>query len=276
MNFHLDQIPERTAKPRQAGLTMVMDKGLSIRETEDFLSIASNYVDLVKLGFGTAFVTPNLKEKLAVYRSAGIPTYLGGTLFEAFIIRNKFDDYRRLLDQLGLEYAEVSDGSLDMPHDIKCEFINTLSKDYTVLSEVGSKDAEIIIPPYKWIALMKSELEAGSWKVIAEARESGNVGIFRSTGEVRSDLIDEILTQIPADKIVWEAPNKPQQVWFIKLLGPNVNLGNIAVSEIIPLETIRLGLRGDTFFDYVNPETARFFVRAKEKAGYASESNLPG
>jgi phosphosulfolactate synthase len=275
MNFDLDQIPERTAKPRQAGITRVMDKGLSLRETEDFLSVASSYVDLVKLGFGTAYVTPNLKEKLALYSEAGIATYLGGTLFEAFIIRNKFDDYRRLLDQFGFQYAEVSDGSLDMPHDIKCEFIRQLAKDYTVLSEVGSKDAEVIIPPYKWIALMKSELEAGSWKVIAEARESGNVGIFRSTGEVRSGLIDEILTQIPGEKILWEAPNKPQQVWFIKLLGPNVNLGNIAVSEIIPLETIRLGLRGDTFFDFVDPEKSRFYVKAKEKAGYA-EGNIPG
>jgi phosphosulfolactate synthase len=238
---------------------MVMDKGLSLREAEDFVSVASSHVDLVKLGFGTSYVTPNLKEKLDMYHGAGIATYLGGTLFEAFLLRNKFDDYRRLLDKFGLKYVEVSDGSLDMPHDKKCEFINTLAKDYTVLSEVGSKDAKVTIPPYKWIELMKSELEAGSWKVIAEAREGGNVGIFRSSGEVRSDLIDEILTQIPGENILWEAPNKPQQVWFIKLLGHNVNLGNIAPSEIIPLETIRLGLRGDTFFDYVNPETAQFY-----------------
>lgn len=264
MNFELDQIPERTAKPRQSGVTMVMDKGLSVREAEDFLSIAAPYVDIVKLGFGTAFVTPNLKEKLAVYRNAGVATYLGGTLFEAFVMRNKFDDYCRVLDQFGVQYVEVSDGSLEMPHDKKCEFIHTLSKNYTVLSEVGSKDAETIIPPYKWIALMKGELEAGSWMVVAEARESGNVGIFRSTGEIRSGLIDEILTQIPAERILWEAPNKPQQVWFIKLLGSNVNLGNIAPSEVIPLETIRLGLRGDTLTDFVDMSKAQFPVR-KEK-----------
>lgn len=254
MNYTLNSIPERPVKPRERGFTMAMDKGLSIREVEDFLEVAGEYVDIVKLGWGTSFVTPNLKQKLEVYRAAGIPTYFGGTLFEAFIVRNQFEDYRRVLDEYGMTFAEVSDGSLEMAHDEKCEYIAKLSEQVTVLSEVGSKDAEKIIPPYMWIKLMQAELEAGAWKVIGEAREGGNVGLFRSTGEVRSGLVEEILTQIPFEKILWEAPQKAQQVWFIKLLGANVNLGNIAPSEVIPLETIRLGLRGDTFDHFLNME----------------------
>jgi len=170
-------------------------------------------------------------------------------LFEAFYIRNQFDDFRKVLDKYDIKYAEVSDGSIEMDHDDKCECIRKLSDQVTVLSEVGSKDAEKIIPPYKWINLMQAELDAGAWKVIGEAREGGNVGLFRATGEVRSGLVEEILTKIPFEKIIWEAPQKAQQVWFIKLLGTNVNVGNIAPNELIPLETIRLGLRGDTF-DY--------------------------
>jgi len=236
-------------KPRQDGFTMVMDKGLSIREAEDLLDVASDYIDIVKLGWATSYVTPRLKEKLAVYKAAGIPTYFGGTLFEAFIVRNQFEEYRKLLDKFDMPFVEVSDGSIDMNHDQKCEYIRTLAKQVTVLSEVGSKDVEKIIPPYKWIQLMQSELDAGAWKVIGEAREGGNVGLFRSSGEVRSGLVEEILTQIPSEKIIWEAPQRDQQVWFIKLLGSNVNLGNIAPHEVIPVETLRLGIRSDTF-DY--------------------------
>ncbi len=252
MNYALSQLPDRTTKPRDQGFTMVMDKGLSVREVEDFLEVGAPYTDIVKLGWATSYVTPNLARKLDVYRAAGVPTYFGGTLFEAFIIRNQFDDYRRLLDTFQMEYCEVSDGSLELPHDKKCEFIRTLSQQVRVLSEVGSKDAEKIIPPYKWIHQMKTELEAGSEKVIGEAREAGNVGLFRSTGEVRSGLVEEILTQVPFESIIWEAPQKAQQVWFIKMLGANVNLGNIAPNEIISLETIRLGLRGDTFTDFLD------------------------
>ncbi|MEX0965702.1 MAG: phosphosulfolactate synthase [Bacteroidia bacterium] len=252
MNFDLNQLPERTQKPREAGLTMVMDKGMSLRESEDFISVAGQYADLVKLGFGTSFVTPRLREKLDIYKQAGIPVYFGGTLFEAFIARNQFEEYKRVLDRFGMGHVEVSDGSITLEHEQKCEYISDLAKNFAVLSEVGSKDAEKIIPPYRWIQLIKEEMAAGSWKVVAEARESGNVGIFRGTGEVRSGLVDEILTQIPADKILWEAPQKSQQVWFIKLLGQNVNLGNIAPHEAIPLETLRLGLRADTFDDFLD------------------------
>lgn len=252
MNYELGQIPERTSKPREFGYTMAMDKGLSVREAEDFLSMCSGYVDIVKLGWGTSFVTPRLEEKLQIFREANIPVYFGGTLFEAFIVRNKFDDYRRILDKYQMNFAEVSDGSIDLPHDEKLDYIRRLSEQVTVLSEVGSKDVDKIIPPYKWINLMQAELDAGAWKVIGEAREGGNVGLFRSSGEVRSGLVEEILTKIPFEKIIWEAPQRSQQVWFIKLLGTNVNLGNIAPNEIIPLETIRLGLRGDTFSQFLD------------------------
>jgi phosphosulfolactate synthase len=235
---------------------MVMDKGLSMREAEDFLSIGSHYTDIIKLGFGTGFVTPNLQDKINLYKSAGIPVYFGGTLFEAYIVRNQFEDYLRLLDKTGIDYAEVSDGSIEMPHDTKCEYIRKLSQRATVLSEVGSKDAEKIIPPYEWIEQMESEISAGVWKVIAEARESGTVGIFRGTGEVRSGLVAEIIRKIPQDKIIWEAPLKSQQVWFIKLYGANVNLGNIAPNELLALETLRLGLRGDSFFFFMQDSQA--------------------
>lgn len=254
MNYTLKNLPERTVKPRQLGFTMAMDKGMSVRQAEDFMSVAADHVDIVKLGWATSYVTPRLKDKIRVYAEAGVPCYFGGTLFEAFIIRDQFDDYRRLLDKFELRYAEVSDGSIDLDHDKKCGYIQQLTSQVTVLSEVGSKDADKIIPPYKWIELMQKELDAGSWKVIGEAREGGNVGLFRGTGEVRSGLVQEILTKIPFEKIIWEAPQKAQQVWFIKLLGANVNLGNIAPEETIPLETIRLGLRGDTFLHFLGLE----------------------
>lgn len=251
MNYTLPHIPERSQKPRVSGITMMMDKGISLREAENFISASGHLTDLVKLGFGTSFISPNLQEKIKLYQDAKIKVYLGGTLFEAFIVRNMFDDYRKLLDKLKLDTAEVSDGSLEMPHDKKCEYIQTLSKQVTVLSEVGSKEEGIIIHPAKWIKMMTKELEAGSWKVIAEARESGNVGIYHRDGKAHTLLIDKILARVPAEKIMWESPQKPQQVWFIKLLGANVNLGNIAPNDVISLETLRLGLRGDTFFHFL-------------------------
>jgi len=251
MNFHLPYIPKRTTRPRNEGLTMVMDKGLSINEAKNMLEASSKFIDIVKLGFGTAFLTENLSDKINLYKDAGLKVYLGGTLFEAFIERDMFNDYLELVDKYELNTVEVSDGSIELHHDKKCEYIRILAEKTTVLSEIGSKSEDVLIPPYKWIEMMDKELAAGSWKVIAEAREGGNVGICRDTGEVRSDLIEEILTKIPKERILWEAPKKSQQVWFIKLLGPNVNLGNIAPNEIIPLECLRLGLRGDTFFNFL-------------------------
>lgn len=256
MNFDLSQLPERTPKPRTNGLTMIMDKGLSINEAKNLVAVGAPYIDIIKLGFGTAFVTPNLREKIEVYANANIPVYFGGTLFEAFLIRNRFNDYLQVMRDFNISYVEVSDGSVDIPHAEKCGYIEKLTRFGTVLSEVGSKDAAHIIPPYKWIELMKAELEAGSTYVIAEAREAGTVGIYRGTGEVREGLVQEILTQIPAEKIIWEAPQKAQQLYFLELIGCNVNLGNIAPTEIIPLEAMRIGLRGDTFHLYLDKQSA--------------------
>ena len=252
MNFNLSQIPERNIKPRDHGITMIMDKGLSLREAEDMVSGAGPHIDIVKLGFGTAYVTPNLREKIEMYQAAGLPVYFGGTLFEAFLVRDQFNDYISLLKDYKIDYMEVSDGSITIPHAEKCGYIEKMTKYGTVLSEVGSKDAAHIIPPYKWIELMRAELEAGSTYVIAEAREAGTVGIYRGTGDVREGLVQEILTQIPEEKIIWEAPQKAQQLYFIELIGCNVNLGNIAPSEIIALEAMRIGLRGDTFELYLD------------------------
>jgi len=255
MNFNLSQIPKRNLKPRVDGITMVMDKGLSVEEVKNFMDAAGAYVDIVKLGFGTSYVTPNLRAKIELYASHDIPVYFGGTLFEAFLIRNQFDDYVSICKEFGIKYMEVSDGSIDIPHAEKCGYIEKLTKHGTILSEVGSKDAAHIIPPYKWIELMKAELSAGSTYVIAEARESGNVGIYRGSGEVREGLVQEILTQIPEEKIIWEAPQKGQQLYFIELVGCNVNLGNIAANEVISLETMRLGLRGDSFHLFLDKES---------------------
>ena len=252
INFSLTQIPERTKQPRQYGLTMVMDKGLSLRDAENFISVGAPHTDIIKLGFGTSFVTPNLRAKIELYQQHNIPVYFGGTLFEAFVIRNQFDDYIAMCKDYNIDVIEVSDGSIVIPHTEKCGYIEKISKFAKVFSEVGSKDAAHIIPPYKWIELMSAELSAGASYVIAEAREAGNVGIYRGSGEVREGLVQEILTKIPAEKILWEAPQKAQQLYFLELIGCNVNLGNIAPSEIIPLEAMRIGLRGDTFDFYLD------------------------
>lgn len=256
----LPHIPQRGNKPRNKGITMVMDKGLSLRQAEDMLSSAGHLIDFVKLGFGTSYVSNNVKDKIALYKSANVRPYLGGTFFEAFMVRNMFDDYLKLIDKLGLDTMEVSDGSIRIDHDSKCGYISKLSHHGTVLSEVGSKEAGILISPNKWKQMMHDELQAGAWKVIAEARESGNVGIYRPSGKAHVSLINKILNKIKPENIIWEAPIKSQQVYWIKLLGAEVNLGNIAPEEVIPLETLRLGLRGDTFFTFLPKEVAEGWV----------------
>lgn len=268
----LDFIPERSLRPRKQGLTMVMDKGLSLRQAEDMISVSGELIDIVKLGFGTSLVTPRVKDKIALYKDAGFKVYLGGTLFEAFIVRKKFDAYRKFITDLKLDTAEVSDGSIILPHDVKCDYINRLSKDFTVVSEVGSKEAGILIAPKRWISMMKTELEAGSWKVIAEARESGNVGIYRPNGNAHVQLVNKIIDNVKSENIIWEAPIKAQQAWFIKLLGAEVNLGNIAPEEVIPLETLRLGLRGDTFFSYLPDNLKKLKITAESNDATAKKS----
>lgn len=258
-NFQLNNLPKRSPKPRQIGLTMVMDKGISLRQAQDFIETSAEYVDYVKLGFGTSLISKNVKEKVKLYRNAGIKVYVGGTLFEAFVIRNQFEDYLKYISILGLDCAEVSDGSIDLDHDKKCQFISRLSKEVTVLSEVGSKEEGVIIHPARWISMMQSELQAGSSQVIAEARESGTVGIFHKNGSAHSLLINRIVNKVKLENIIWETPQKSQQVYFLKLFGSNVNVGNIAIDDVIPLETLRLGLRGDTFFSFL-PENMKHTV----------------
>ena len=243
----LTQLPVRTSKARENGLTMMMDKGLSLRQAEDFLYSNHEHTDIIKLGFGTSIITPNIAEKIKLYQNNGMLVYAGGTLFEAFAIRKQLDDYKKYMNHIGLEMVEISDGSMSMNHNIKCEIIADFSKDFKVISEVGSKDASVEISIENWQNWIQNELSAGSWKVITESRESGNVGIWNDDGGIKSELIDKIAKNIIVENIIWEAPKKEQQVWFIKKFGTNVNLGNIAFDEVIPLETLRLGLRGDTF-----------------------------
>lgn len=250
MSFSLNNLPSRTDKPREKGITLALDKGYSVRQAEDFCEVCSNYIDIVKLGWGTSYVTQNLEAKLDVYRNADIPIYFGGTLFEAYMLRNQLNDYKKLMNKFGINHVEVSNGTIWLSEERKLNIIEDLSRDFTVLSEVGSKNPNDIIPPYKWVKMINNEIEAGAWKVICEARESGTVGVFRPNGEIRSGLIDEIADQISVHQLIFESPQKEQQVWFIKKFGTNVNLGNIQPAEVIPLETLRIGLRGDTLFEF--------------------------
>ena len=249
-------LPDRTTQPREIGLTMMMDKGLSTRQMEDFLSVSSTYTDLIKFGFGTSFVSKNIKEKVSLMKQVGIRPYLGGTMFELFYARNQIADYFKMVNNLVIDTIEISDGSIFINHEEKCSLIHEYSKNYTVLSEVGSKEEGILISPAKWIKMMSNELQAGSWKVIAEGRESGSVGIFRPNGKPHTMLINKIISKINPDKILWEAPTKKQQTWFVNLFNQNVNLGNISPNDVLPLETLRQGLRGDTFFNFL-PENIK-------------------
>lgn len=240
------ELPERTQKPRAHGVTHLLDRGLSLAAVDGLAEVAGAYVDVVKLGWGTALVTENLEAKLARYRAHGIPVVLGGTLTELAIAQDRLDPLLSWISGLGLEHVEVSDGTITLGHDEKLALIERLARDFTVLSEVGSKDDTKIMAPYRWVELIQAELEAGAWKVITEARESGTSGIYRHDGEVRMGLIDEIVHQVPTERLLFEAPLKDQQVWFIRRFGANVNLGNVAPDDLVSLETMRLGLRADT------------------------------
>jgi phosphosulfolactate synthase len=239
-------VPTREGKPRSRGLTHVIDKGLNLREIEGLFDTAGEYVDIVKLGWGTSYVTNNLEKKIALYRSFATPVVCGGTLFEAVYAQDKLDEFKRWLEHFRFSHVEISDGTLEIPRDRKLELITAFAQDFVVLSEVGSKDAEVNIAPYLWVQWMREELDAGAWKVIAEGREGGTAGIYRPTGELRTGLVDEIEHSISFHDLIWEAPTKGSQAWFVKHFGPEVNLGNIPPDEVIALETLRLGLRGDT------------------------------
>lgn len=274
MSYPISNLPKRTEKPRNRGITLALDKGFSVRQAEDFCEATSNYTDIVKLGWGTSIVTQNLKQKLDVYKSYNIPVYFGGTLFEAYVLRDELDKYVQLLQDYNIEYLEVSNGTIWLSDKKKNKIIKNLSKDFTVLSEVGSKNPDDIIPPYKWVKMIESELEAGAWKVICEARESGTVGVFRPNGEIRSGLIDEIADQISIEHLLFEAPNKDQQVWFIRKFGSNVNLGNIQPAEVISVETLRLGLRSDTLFDFYSIDDNEIRdLYSNNKSDFSQESS---
>jgi phosphosulfolactate synthase len=239
-------LPARSAKPRERGITHVLDRGLSVAEVEGLAEVAGAFVDFVKLGWGTAVATQNLGAKLERYRRHGIPVVLGGTLTELAVAQGRLDGLLGWLGELGLRHVEVSDGTITMEHREKLSLIERLARDFTVFSEVGSKDAAKIMAPYRWVEQIEAELDAGAWRVIAEARESGNAGIYRADGEVRMGLIDEIAHAIDPDRLLFEAPQKDQQVWFLRRFGPEVSLGNIAPGDVLALETLRLGLRSDT------------------------------
>jgi phosphosulfolactate synthase len=239
-------LPARAPKPRHTGLTHVIDKGLNMRDIEGLFDTAGDYVDVVKFGWGTSYVTRNLEKKIALYRSFGTPVVCGGTLFEAVVARGKLDQYKSWLVEQRFSHVEISDGAIEIPREQKLELIADFARDFTVLSEVGSKDAEVNYAPYLWVQWSKEELEAGAWKVITEARETGTAGIFRPTGELRTGLVDELTHEIDVGDLIFEAPTKAAQAWFVQHLGPEVNLWNIPPDEVIPLETLRLGLRADT------------------------------
>src|SRR5215467_494832 len=245
-------LPARPARPRETGLTHVIDKGLGPRAWEDVLDTSGDYISIVKLGWGTAAVTQNLREKLDVLR--GKPVVIGGTFFEVVYAKDKLDEYKAWLRDLGLTHVEISDGTIEIPRERKLELIADFARDFTVLSEVGSKDSSVVFAPYEWVEWIKEEKDAGAWKVITESREGGTAGIFRPSGEMRTGLVDEIAHSIDFHDLVWEAPTKASQAWFIKHFGPEVNLGNIPPDEVIPLETLRLGLRGDTLKEVLGGE----------------------
>jgi phosphosulfolactate synthase len=236
----------RCCKPRTKGLTHVFDKGLTLAAIEGLYEVAGDYIDVVKLGWGSSYITCNLAEKIALYASLNTPVVCGGTLFEASFTLNKLDEYKKWMQSKGLSHVEISDGTIDLPRERKLELIAEFSRDFTVLSEVGSKDAEVIIAPYEWVKWIREELSAGSWKVIAEGREGGTAGIFRPSGEIRTGLVEEIVHEIPIDDLIFEAPVKAAQSWIIGEFGPDVNLGNIPPEEVLGLEALRLGLRSDT------------------------------
>jgi phosphosulfolactate synthase len=239
-------VPARSGKPREVGLTHVMDKGLNLRDIEGMFDTAGEFVDIVKFGWGTSYVTLNLEKKIALYRSFETPVVCGGTLFEAVYARDRIDEFKRWLTDHRFSHVEISDGTLDIPRERKLELIADFARDFTVLSEVGSKDSDVVYAPYQWVAWIKEELDAGAWKVITEGREGGTAGIFRSDGDMRTGLLDEIAHEVSVESLLFEAPTKASQAWFVRQYGPNVNLGNIPPDEVIPLETLRLGLRADT------------------------------
>jgi phosphosulfolactate synthase len=239
-------LPERPPKPREEGVTHVIDTGLSTPEAEGLMAMAAEYADLVRLGWGSAYVTRDVTAKIDCYRAAGVPVMLGGTLTELAWLHGRMDALTGWLEELGIEHVEVSSGTVAIPADEKLALVERLAKRFTVFAEVGEKDPNALLAPYRWVELIRTALEAGAQKVVCEGRATGDAGMYRPDGEPREGLIDEVVHEVPAARLIFEAPRKHQQVWFIQHFGPAVNLGNVLPADVISLETLRLGLRADT------------------------------
>ena len=238
------ELPERTAKPRRTGLTHVLDRGLSVRELESLLATAGAHVDLLKLGWGTAYVSAGVRDKVALCRDAGVRISPGGTLLEIAVHQGRLERYLEWLRELGIDHVEVSNGSLPMAPERKQEVIRRLAAEFIVIAEVGSKGTQPVAG--QWGAEMLNDMAAGAAWVVAEGRESGTIGLFDEHGDVHRELVEEIVHAVGAETIIFEAPQRAQCVWLLRHLGPNVNLGNIAPDDVVPLETLRRGLRYDT------------------------------
>jgi phosphosulfolactate synthase len=239
-------LPARPPKPRVRGITHVIDPGLSARDAEGLMDSVGDFVDLVRFGWGTAYITRELRRKLEVYRGFGIPPMLGGTLTELAWLQGKVDGLRRWLDELGIEHVEVSSGVVPMPREDKLELIRTLASDRTVYAEVGEKDPHALMAPYRWVELIREALDAGATQVVCEGRADGSAGVYRPDGEVRTGLVDEVAHEVDINRLIFEAPQRAQQIWFIERFGTDVNIGNVDPRDVISLETLRVGLRADT------------------------------
>ncbi|HTZ43924.1 MAG TPA: phosphosulfolactate synthase [Jatrophihabitans sp.] len=243
------RLPEREAKPRRTGLTMMIDSGLPTMQFTDVIASHSEYIDVVKFGWGTSTLTADLKHKIDALADHQIDFYFGGTLFEKFVAQGRFEDWLAFCDRFGCRSVEVSNGTIDLTNEQKAGYVERLAADYRVFSEVGLKDSarSESMTVENWLDYLREDLEAGASYVITEARESGSSGICRANGELREDLMQSILaSDLDLDRLLFEAPNKALQVYLIAQVGPNVSLGNIAPTDVVALETLRLGLRGDT------------------------------
>jgi phosphosulfolactate synthase len=247
-------LPERPPKPREEGVTHVIDTGLSTREAEGLVAMAADYIDLIRLGWGTAYVTRDVQAKIACYRAAGVEVMLGGTLTELAWLQGRVDGLIEWLDELGIAQVEVSSGTVRIPAEDKLALIERMAAHFRVYAEVGEKDPNALLAPYRWVELIRNALEAGATKVVCEGRATGDAGMYRPDGEPRQGLIDEVLHELPRERLIFEAPRKHQQVWFIQHFGPGVNLGNVLPADVISLETLRVGLRADTLLRFHGPQ----------------------
>lgn len=257
MSMLVLDLPQRSEKPRQVGLSNLVDNGYGLAELADKLAFCHPFVDIVKLGWASAYITSTLRDKVSLFERYGIRTCPGGMMFELCWWQNKVDDLAGWLGDLGVDMVEVSNGSLAIPEADKRRMIEFFAgKGFTVLSEVGSKDITVVSPPEEWVEFVQADLAAGAWKVILEGRADASAGIYNADGSLQDAIVEAVLGTVPSEDLIFEAPHKRQMTWFIKRLGSEVNIGNVPLGEVLNLETLRLGLRGDT--------VRHFHERAKE------------